>query len=852
MRSGPLHWVFMVLMLGTSSAASAAANTAIDNILLSKTNGVSTVQIWPACQMRYVDHTPFDAGLEVRIRIAPGADCDAYVDEFANERYAPASLHLANVEDIVFERFNPRDVFITVRFEEPQKFEVRQTTIGWIEVYVDTLVNSATLPQVRAPPVSASQGPASVSSLPQARTPATSSPPASRAPRTTVSPTPAPVSKTGEYVVQLGVFDDPERAIQALQGLATPHLAYSTSLDVNNRRWYGLQLGFFESESVAQGVLDELTGRFPDAWVRYVDPDEARLALDQGDLRDGKERVAAVGARPGNALQPDELTAMMADGRNALLERQYGDAIRLFTRVLQAEDHPHRAEAREMLGIAFERSGRPDNAIAEYQAHGAEFPDTIGSGRVRDRLVALQTALNPLTTVVNESSIRAAPVVNGWQFHGGVSQYYWRNQEQRVHDGNYLVSSSGVLALADMTASRRGERFDLLARINGAYQFNLVEFDDNGDIGWVSHAYLDIRDNELGLQARIGRQTRRQDGVLGRFDGFGLQYRLLPDLLLSTSAGIPVDSPRYIGDTDRRFYAASATVEGLWKDRLTASLFTHQQSVDGISDRQAVGGEIYVAGSNVSVFSLIDIDVSYNVLNSALVNATWYLDNGWSLSGRIDVGAEPYLTTRNALSGQSVSNVEELLLTWSEGQVRRLARDRTTQSTVVSVGLSAPLGERLDLSLDASLRQADASVASGGVAARPDTGNELFLNATLAATSLLRDNDLLLVSLRHDSLRTRDTSRFMIDTRIPLFRSLRINPRLTVTHHAVATSDTTHTIVEPALRVLYRRGNILLDLEAGGRWSNRELPAFEFDPFTPDGTEELLGGFVNIGYRWEF
>lgn len=662
----------------------------------------------------------------------------------------------------------------------------------------------------------------------------------------------APVSKTGDFVVQLGVFEDPQRAIAALQGLPVPHFAYGTTLDVNGRRWYGLQLGFFASESAAEGVLPGLAGRFPDAWVRYVDPDEARHAVDQGDVRTAGTRVAAVGARPGNVLRPGELAEMMAGGRNALLERQYGEAIRMYTRVLEAENHPHRAEAREMLGIAFERSGRSENAIAEYRAYAAEFPDAIGAGRVDDRLVALQAALDPPSPAVAATAARTTPAADGWQIQGGISQFYWRNQEQRVHDGNYLVSSSGVLALADATASRRGERFDVLARITGAYQFNLVEFDDTGDIGWLSDAYVDISDSDTRLRARIGRQTRRQDGVLGRFDGIGLRYRLFPDLSLSTSVGIPVDSPRYIGDTDRRFYAASATIENLWQDRLTASLFTHQQSVDGVSDRQAVGGEMVLTGSRLSLFALLDFDVSYNRLNSALVNAIWTLDNGWSLSGRVDVGAEPYLTTRNALAGQPVSTIDELLATYSEAQVRRLARDRTSQSTLLSVGLSAPLGERLDLSLDLSLRKADDSIASGGVAARPDTGNELFFNATLAATSLLYDNDLLLVSFRHDSLRSRDTSRLLLDIRVPVFGSVRINPRLSVTHHALSNSRTTQMIAEPALRVLYRRGNILLDLEAGGRWSNRELPPTEFDPFTADGTEELLGGFVTLGYRWEF
>ncbi len=121
----------------------AAGNVALDNILMSKENGVTTVQLWPACRMRYIDHSPFDAGVEVRIRVSVDPGCEALLDEVVSERYAPSSLGLGNVEEVVFERFSPRDTFILLRFLDPQKFEVRQHMVGWIEVYVDTEIDSA-------------------------------------------------------------------------------------------------------------------------------------------------------------------------------------------------------------------------------------------------------------------------------------------------------------------------------------------------------------------------------------------------------------------------------------------------------------------------------------------------------------------------------------------------------------------------------------------------------------------------------------------------------------------------------------------------------------------------------------
>ena len=844
-------FLMVVSIVAWPALVSAGGNVALDNILMSKINGITTVQLWPACRMRYVDHSPFEAGLEVRIRVNVDPDCEALLDEVVAERYSPSGLGLGNVEEVVFERFSPRDTYILLRFREPQKFEIRQHTVGWIEVYVDTTIDSSTLPAMVAtapPAVDVPEAPRSslgALALPRSR-------PAPTAPERPSSRVNVPPSSSGDFVVQLGVFDDAGRAERALQAIATEHFAYRTELTVNGHHWHGLQLGFFDSEADAALLADELGSRFPDAWVRYVDRDEANAARTAGDLRTNQtDQAVAVRVRSDVEVSDEQLVALLSEGRSALLERRYADAVRLYTRVLEAPDHPHRSEAREMLGIAFERSGRTENALAEYRVFLDEFPDQIGASRVAERLLSLQTAVAAPFLATAPRAAQSSDSAD-WEVHGGISSYYWRNQEQLVHDGNYLISSSGILNLGDISATRRGERFDVVARFNGAYQFNLVEFDRIGDVGWVSNAFIDILDNELGLRGRFGRQTRREDGVLGRFDGIGLSYQLKPDISLSVSAGLPIDSPRFVSSSNRNFYAASAGMEDLWDGRVSASAFTQHQFVDGILDRQAVGGELLYRGDALSVFSLLDFDASYNVLNSALVNATWQLNNGWSLSGRLDFGAEPYLTTRNALAGQSVPSVEALLETYSEGQIRRLARNRTAQSTVVSVGMSAPLGERFDLSLDATMRHADATIASGGVVARPETGNEIFLNATIVGTSLLFDNDLLLVSLRHDALQNRDSTHLVIDSRMPITRSTRISPRISVTQHDGVSTGTTQTVLAPSLRLMLRWGDVLFDLEAGGRWSNRELPVFEFDPFTPDGTEELLGGFVNLGYRWEF
>ena len=825
----------------------AAQNMALENILVSKRNGLTNIQIWPACRMRYIDHTPGKAGLEMRIRVTADGECISLLEQVSNEVYLPMGRRLGNLTDVRFEDAGSGESYITLSFTSPQQFSVRQHSVGWIEVFVDTNVDSSTLPAAVPPPIGptapASVGPAAP--MPDAA-PDPIRPPVERPSRRQVA-----ADANENYVIQLGVFSDVSAAVAALDQTGSDLHVYTNPFELNGKTWHGLQAGFFASEAAADAELAALRARFPDSWVRLASPDEALTAKAQPSISGpatGPMLAVAARSDSGSAADPATLTRWMADGRRALLDRRYDDAIVHYTQVLEAPPNEHHATAREYLGVALERRGNTQRAIAEYQAYLAGSPDNADARRVEERLRTLDSAAVAPPAAATAVSSRSA---SGWQVYGGVSQYYWRNEQQLVHDGNTLLASSGLLALGDVTATRRGSRYDILARLNGAYQFNFVEFDNRGDIGWLSDAYIDVADRELGLAAKAGRQARRDDGVLGRFDGVGLRYQWRPDISFSVSSGLPIDAPRYAADTGRFFYAASARVDNLW-ERFTVNAYTQHQTVDGIDDRRAVGGEVQYRNGGVNVIGLVDYDLTFAELNTALLNGIWILDNDWRLSGRVRTGMLPYLTTRNALAGQTVETIDELLESFTEGQIRTLARHRTAQASSVSAGLRLPLGERLDLSVDVTAQQADATVASAGVAALPETGTQLFVSTSLIAPSLFRDGDLSIFTFRHDSSRTRDASSLLVDVRLPLSERLRLSPRLSLMARKDNPSGTDQLVAEPAIRLIYRWGAFLFDLEAGGRWSSRELPATEIDAFTPDGTEELLGGFVNLGYRLEF
>ena len=103
--------------------------------------------------------------------------------------------------------------------------------------------------------------------------------------------------------------------------------------------------------------------------------------------------------------------------------------------------------------------------------------------------------------------------------------------------------------------------------------------------------YVDLSDRDRGLSSRLGRQSLRNQGVLGRFDGALLSWQGAPSWRLNLLGGFPVYDAAESIDTARRFYGASVDLLEL-AESLDANLFVNLQDVDGISDRQAVGGEL--------------------------------------------------------------------------------------------------------------------------------------------------------------------------------------------------------------------------------------------------------------------
>jgi hypothetical protein len=223
---------------------------------------------------------------------------------------------------------------------------------------------------------------------------------------------------------------------------------------------------------------------------------------------------------------------------------------------------------------------------------------------------------------------------------------------------------------------------------------------------------------------------------------------------------------------------------------------------------------------------------------------TWRLANRITLSALIDERKSPILTTRNALIGQPVGTIEELLLVWTEEEIRQLALDRTAESSTVTLGLAAPLGQRFQLNFDYTSTEVSGTAASGGVAAIESTGTQYFYSTSLVASGLFGSGDVSILNIRYGTSDQFKTSTFTWDLRIPVGRRIRVNPRIRLNSWKGLLNGRQRDSVSPTLRLLFNtRQHYRIEFEIGADRQTRVDGLLE---------REATGNFINLGYRANF
>lgn len=853
------------LLLGAPAAV--AGSGYVDNILVSRSGGQATVRIELGCPMRVTSSRARSAGTVVEIDLGPLPECRELGDGgSSNEAYRPPGGALASLTQVDYDAVAAGQSFLVLHFGRAVSYRVVQgADLRSLELSVQ--------------PPDASQPEAVTAAVPSARTreqPAGAKDAGSR-PSVAGTPARAPLSAhvvtpetEGDYIVNLQSTRDPVSPdlIASLPDSARRHV-YISNIDVDGTTWHRLRLGFFASEAAATAVMQPLKKRFPRAWVGRAAPRERRAVTAAGFARGdsvdagrlGKARAeasqaataaahrAGATAAPAGSAEPVSGTkagTLFAKARSATLDGNFTEAIRLYAQLLQMPG-TQQARARELLGVAYEKNGDSARAEAEYRAYLKRYPTGDGAARVRQRLNGLVTAGAGSGQPRNATRTVDTPADRPqWNVTSGLSQYYRRDEQKLDPTQNSAVTLSALISDFDLNVSRTGGKLDMLGRLTVNHFYDLL---NSGELGTgtrsrVYYAYVDLATpNPGGWSLRFGRQSLHHWGVLGRFDGAHLTYQWAPNRRVHVMAGEPVQSLYSSLTTTQRFAGAAVDFDHLiggWN----LSTFVNRETVDGIDDRQAAGFEVSYRDRHRSLDTIVDYDIGYAKLNTVLTLGTWQLPKRLTLTMLLDLRQSPLLTTRNALIGQPVTSIDQLLLSYTEDQIRQLAIDRTAESKTTTLGLAKALGERFQLNADVTVTELGGTVASGGVPALPDLGTQTYYSTSLVGSGLFGGDAVTVFNLRHGRSDAFTTDSFTWDTRFALSRHLRINPRLQLSVWKNVLDGTNRETVSPSLRLLLNvHDHYRLELEAGTSKLTR----------TQGGSRSIAtGNYFDLGYQADF
>ena len=763
------------------------------------------------CDVRYVEHGPAGKTDTLRITIEPTGICHGVPPTAANGReiHRPAGSDNAGLLHIEYEGRKVGNKYLGLGFENPVTVMITAPAVS------DTLV-------IRIIPATES-----------AQEPVASS---SSAPGRQVLQSPQVQAR---YVINLESSQRyPSPSDIPAMTLASDQKLFITEALVDGATWYRMRVGYFGSAEDASRVLREVRAQYPTAWIdrentnaAVIDVAPAAVAQDAGD--------------PDTVVLPvvGKTGELMAEAKRAMTAGELSRAIQIYTKVLQLPPNEYQQDAQEFLALARERNGQLAHAKSEYERYLAHYPDGDGATRVNQRLAALLTSAStardkPAGTATDRTSGKATP--SPWKIRTFVSQHYRRDVNQ-VNNEDEVVSQSSIYSDATIDARRRGTRFDFSTRITGGNRYNLLDDEDrsSGDDFRLSYFYADLLDTKTRLRGRVGRQTRNTGGVLGRFDGLNMTYSFSDRLRFDAVAGEPVYSTSNSDPNSRQFYGVSSNFSP-FAESLDLGVFFLQQDIEDMTDRQAIGTELRYFGDTASVWGMLEYDTAFSELSNAFVQGSWRLPGKLVLSGSLDRRRSPFLSLGNALLGQGVLDFDQLMQTLSEDEIREIALDRSAMMTGVTVGMSRPLSPRLQFSLNANYSTTDAVPANGDIPAMPEAEYGYF-SADLVASSLFREGDVGILSLRYANSDSADVYTVNLDSRFPVGRDWRINPRLRVDYREISSDSSTQMIYTPGLRLQYRVGRrARIDFEAGKRFASRDMDDVDLD-------QESY--FISLGYQ---
>ena len=622
------------------------------------------------------------------------------------------------------------------------------------------------------------------------------------------------------------------RRVRILSGYSI----YELSIKKNGRQTNFLRLGFFSSKASANIVIRKISEEFTEnidmEIIGIPKSEEKYLQLWLKNTIEKKPNKRELYDRK-------KLELLMEQARLAMVQNDYRRAIANYTKIIGYEDSDFSQSALEYLGLARERNQQFAHAKAEYLRYIALYPESEGAERVKQRLAGLMSAAMEPKTKLRKVKTRKRQV--GWLGYGGVTQYYRRDTYLDDQEGRNLLSSNAYSSFF-YTAKLKNQRYELKNRISLSHNMDFEDSEDNKAIR-ISTLYSEAYHKKYKMQGRIGRQTQNSSGAYGRFDGAVLSYHYNPTVIMRVVSGFPVafDSFDKIR-TEKRFYSFNLELESLFNYFDLNSYFINQYE-ESILDRSAVGLELRHFDTKQSFYSTMEYDISYQVINNIVANLRYQILPKTTIGGNANYRRSPLISTTNALQGQQVTSLQELLATKTKEEIRHLARDRTAKFASLTATVIQKITKKIQISNDYTLSKLSSTVSSDGITGTQGTGYEHYISTQLIATDWYRKNDVTIAGLRYAAMSTgkRYTLNALRQDRLP--KKIVLNARLRVDYQQ-RSNDSTILSLRPSVKLNYKYNKTFkFDLELGLDHSIRK---HSFD----EGNDTK--GFLGVGYFLQF
>jgi hypothetical protein len=535
------------------------------------------------------------------------------------------------------------------------------------------------------------------------------------------------------------------------------------------------------------------------------------------------------------------IEAWMDEARAALKKNKFSEAIALWKKVLQLPQNLYSAEAQEMIGVALQKAGQTEAARAAFEDYLRRHPQGEGSERVTQRLNALLTASGESPEKLSQSSPKIPKKMDAgdaerkdetqWSVSGSASSFYIRDDTfntakdislapnpnadpdaHRTHQDTFLTNFD---LYGSIVSEQVKTKFKIAATDEHRFGLNGPDVDRYG----ISTAFIESTLKESDVTLRVGRQTRNNGGVLGRFDGGVLSWKATDSIQLNAVAGSPnwsrFDAPFKDG---KLLFGASVDFARVI-DGLDTTIYAIEQDDKWFVDRRAIGAEFRYFAKDKAAFGTIDYDIHFQRLNAAIFSGSWTFEDKSVLAGAVDYRRVPYLSSWNALQGQPFFTLYDMLKFNTRDEIRRFAIDRTPTFESAMGSYSRPLNDNFQVGVDATVTRLSGTAPSGGVDGTRPSGTEYYVSTQLIGTNLFTQGDMFIGAFRYASLSDSKVYFLDLNTRYPLTDDLRISPRLRVGYRNGTTTNLKETTVLPSLLLNYSLTKDLgLEAEIGYKW----------------------------------